>query len=105
ARAEIAELEQLLERLIALIETQQRLNGDTARLARKLPGRSSLEIGAEQNETAAKTRTWDGALPPSVPQAATYVGDAATQMILAGNELGVARPVEARPPQDEALAN
>ncbi len=105
AEKELAQMEELLRRLIALIEAQQGLNDETARLARQLEGRGSAVVGKEQEGLAAESRKLEGDLPESVPQAATYVGDAATQMILAGNELGSGRPADARPPQDEALVN
>ncbi len=105
AREELAELEQLLERLIALIEAQQALNSETARMARKVSERSPAEAAREQNGHAAEARKIEGALPPTVPQAATYLGDGSTQMILAGNELGAGRAGAARPAQEEALEN
>ncbi len=105
AQAEVAELEKLLERLIVLIEQQQGLNSETARLARKVQGRSPGEVGREQSGLQVETRKLQGDLPDTVPQAITYVDDAATQMILAGNELAAARPSEARSSQDEALAD
>ena len=105
AGEELAELQQLLERLIALIESQQRLNGETARMARKLGERTPAAAAKDQNAMSAEAHQIEGALPSSVPQAATYLGDAATQMVLAGNELGAGRAAEARPSQDEALDN
>lgn len=105
AAEELAALQQLLERLIALIEAQQELISETARLARKLPGRAAAAMAAAQTGLQTEARKIESEIPDTVPQAATYVGDAATQMILAGNELGAARPADARAPQDEALAN
>ncbi|MBL9134664.1 MAG: hypothetical protein JNK85_02285 [Verrucomicrobiales bacterium] len=105
AEKELAELEDLLARLIAVIERQQGLIGETARLARKLETRKAGEMSKDQNELAAETRDIESKVPPSTPQAATYLGDASVQMILAGNELGSDRASEARPPQDEALVN
>jgi len=105
AEKELALLEELLKRLIALIEAQQGLGDETARLARKLEGRAPAVVGKDQESLAAETRKLESDLPETVPQAVTYVGDAATQMILAGNELGSGRSSEARPPQDEALVN
>lgn len=105
AEKELAELEDLLARLIAVIEQQQGLIGETARLARKLEARKPGEMAKDQNALAAETRDIESKVPPSTPQAATYLGDAAVQMILSGNELGSGRPAEARPPQDEALVN
>lgn len=105
AEAELAELEQLLARLIALIEAQRELNLETARLARDLPGRAPAVVGTDQNGVAVKTRELEIELPTTVAQAATYLRDAGVQMLLAGSELGSGRSREARPPQDEALAN
>ncbi|MGE3308907.1 MAG: hypothetical protein AB7O66_02985 [Limisphaerales bacterium] len=105
AEKELALMEELLKRLIALIEAQQELIDETARLARKLDGRASKEVGGDQETLAEATRQLESDLPDSVASAATYLADGATQMILAGNELGASRPAEARPPQDEALAN
>lgn len=105
AEKELAQLEELLKRLIALIEAQQGLIDETARLARRLEGRAAPVVGDDQEGLAAETRKLEGDLPESVPQAATYLADAATQMILAGNELDAKRPLDARPSQDEALAN
>jgi len=105
AEKELAQLEELLRRLIALIEAQQGLIDETARLARKLEGRLSTVVGKDQDEMAGETRKLEGDLPDTVAQAATYLADAATQMILAGNELGASRPGDARPSQDEALVN
>ncbi len=105
AEKELALMEELLRRLIALIEAQQALIDETARLARKLEGRATKEVGRDQETLAEATRKLEGDLPDSVAPAATYLADGATQMILAGNELGAARAADARPPQDEALAN
>lgn len=105
AEEELAQVEDLLRRLIEIIEGQQALIDETARLARRLEGRQPGVVGKDQDGLAATTRTLEGELPDTVAQAATYLADAATQMILAGNELGASRPGEARPPQDEALAN
>ncbi|MCC6231237.1 MAG: hypothetical protein IT580_01250 [Verrucomicrobiales bacterium] len=105
AEKELADLEKLLQELIALIERQKKLNAETARLARKMSGREPKVVGTDQNAIASATRDLEGRVPPSVPQAATYLGDGATQMVLAGNELGSARAAEARPAQDEALEN
>lgn len=105
AEKELAQIEELLRRLIALIEAQQGLIDEAARLARRLEGRLSTAVGKDQEGLAGETRKLEGDLPDTVAQAATYVADAATQMILAGNELGASRPGDARPPQDEALVN
>ncbi len=105
AEKELAQMEELLRRLIALIEAQQGLIDETARLARRLEGRLSTAVGKDQEGLAGDTRQLEGDLPDTVAQAATYLADAATQMILAGNELGASRPGEARPSQDEALVN
>lgn len=105
AEQELDELRRLLERLIAIIEAQQDLNASTARVARALPGPTPKELGTQQARWNVATRALEGDLPQSVAQAATYLGDAATQMILAGNELDAGRPGEARSPQDEAMAN
>jgi hypothetical protein len=105
AEKELAQMEELLRRLIELIEAQQGLIDETARLARKLEGRLPTVVGKDQEGLAEDTRKLEGDLPDTVAQAATYLADAATQMILAGNELGAARPGDARPPQDEALVN
>ncbi len=105
AEKELADLEKLLKELLALIENQKKLNAETARLARKLTGREPKSVGSDQTQLASATHDLESRIPPTVPQAATYLGDAATQMVLAGNELGVARAAEARPSQDEALEN
>ncbi|MCC7375168.1 MAG: hypothetical protein IT581_10985 [Verrucomicrobiales bacterium] len=105
AEKELAELEDLLARLIAVIERQQGLIGETARWARKLESRPAADLAQEQNGLAAETREIESKVPPSTPQAATYLGDASVQMILAGNELGASHAPEARPPQDEAQVN
>jgi hypothetical protein len=105
AEKELAQLEDLLQRLIALIEEQQDLNGETARLVRGLPVRAAREQARLQARLGLTARDLEGAVPETVPQAATYLGDAATQMVLAGNELGSDRPADARPPQNDALEN
>lgn len=105
AAEDLARLEQLLERLILLIEAEQDLIAETARLARKLLGRDTREMAKAQTDLQGETRQLESDLAELVPQAATYTGDAATQMILAANELGAARAADARAPQDEALAN
>lgn len=105
AEKELAELEDLLRRLEALIEKQKALNAETARLARKLAGRPVPTVGGDQQGLAEATRKLESDLPASVPQAATYLADGATQMILAVNELGASHAAEARPAQDEALEN
>lgn len=105
AEKELAELEDLLQRLIALIEAQQSLNGETTRLARQASARPAADLERDQETLAGQTRELEGDVPPTVPQAATYLGDAATQMTLARGELGANRPADARPAQDEALQN
>lgn len=105
AQKELAELEDLLRRLLALIDSQKALNAETTRLARKLPGRTGPDLGRDQQGLSEATRKLEADLPASVPQAATYLADGATQMILAINELGASRAAEARPAQDEALEN
>jgi hypothetical protein len=105
AARELAELDDLLQRLIAIIEAQQTLITETARLARALEARPSVEVGRDQTTLAGATRLLEGDIPASVPQAATYVSEAATQMVLAGGELDAERPSAARPPQDMALEN
>jgi hypothetical protein len=105
AAKELAELDEVLQRLIALIEAQQALISETTRLARNLTARPATEVGRDQTTLAGTTRFLEAELPPSVPQAGTYLEEAATQMVLAGGELDAARPAQARPPQNDALEN
>lgn len=105
AARELAEMEDLLKRLIAVIENQKNLISETARLVRKAQARPPVEVGRDQTSLAGETREIEGAVPPSVSQAADYLSDAATQMVVAGSELDSSRPGEARAPQDSALEN
>ncbi len=105
AAKELAQLEDLLKRLIAVIEHQRALIGETARVVRKAAARPPVEIGRDQTSLAGETREIEGAVPATAQEAATYLADAATQMVVAGSELDGSRAARARPPQDEALDN
>jgi hypothetical protein len=105
AEQELQQLLALVERLLALIEVQQNLNSETLRLARDLPTRPIAEVGRDQDAAAVEARELEGEVPPTVPQAATYLDDAAFQQVAAGNALNLLQPEVAQSPQDEALQN
>ena len=105
AEKDLAQLEELLKRLVAIIQDQQTLQAGTARQA-VLPAPEpapSKELAGQQDKLGQQTAALQVETTPLLPSAASHLADATNRMETAVTELNKTSPKTAQPPQAEAL--
>lgn len=105
AQQELAELEELLKKLIAVIEEQQKVQMSTVQEAVKKEIQPLTELAGQQEKLGTETGQLQQEASTPVPAAAGHLGEAKGHMGEARNELDKPAPKSAQPKQTEALAD
>jgi len=103
AQQELAELEDLLKKLVAIIEDQQKVQASTVKEAAKPASPPLNEIAGQQQTLGKQTGDLQEEAETPVPTAAAHLGDAKEHMTEAKDELDKPAPKTAQPKQTEAL--
>ena len=106
AEKDLAKLEELLKRLIVIIDLQQKAQSATAHLAvQPTPRPENVQpIAAGQGKLGTATTALMQETESLLPPAASHLGDAARHMTSAKGHLDQLAPASAEPAQGEALA-
>jgi hypothetical protein len=105
AQQELALLEELLKRLVAIIERQLKVQLSTAKEAAKPEPSPLQEIAGQQERLGAETGQLQQEASKPVPKAAAHLGNAKDDMAQAKSALDKPAPKVAQPLQSEALAD
>ncbi len=105
AQQELAALEELLNKLIAIIEGQQTVQLNTAKEAAKPVPAPLNELSGQQEVLGKQTGELQQEAQKPLPAAAAHLGDAKGHIAEAKSELDKPAPKGAQPKQTEALSD
>lgn len=103
AAKELAELEALLKKLIAIIGEQQEVYAATTREAVKAKPAAMPEVVTHQHRLSEQTRELGSEAEKPAPKASEYMGEAALYMVQAREQLSKIQPTEAQSKESVAL--
>jgi hypothetical protein len=103
AEKDLAELKELLQKLIAVIADQQDLFAGTTRLALKVPPPDTLPEAAVQAKLAERTKALQEEAKKPSPKAAEHLDTGAAYMAMSRENLSRQSPAESQVKQSSAL--
>src|SRR5882762_2063317 len=106
AQKQLADLEQLKEKVEKVIKDEQKVQLNTAKEALKPEAKPTPELASQQEKLGKETGDLQkDAASQQVPKAAGHLGDAKENMSQAKGELDKPAPKSAQPKENEALAD